>query len=292
MHLGMSGLSRKALWLAVSIAGTGAIALIDHATGIEYRVFPLYYLPVSLAAWHAGWAAAVALAAASSALSVYFNDTGSLLAPSVVAINFAILMVAALSVGTLVGVLRHRLDAEHLLGRRDTLTALPNRRAFQERGELLFAAARRYAHPVAIAYLDLDGFKVINDTHGHAEGDRVLRVVGSVLQRHTRAADLVARLGGDEFAVLMTDTDADNASVMLERVRRLIDEAMRASEWPITLTIGAVAFPKAPGSLDEALRRADAALYAAKRAGKRRLLLEVAAKDGKSGSGETAADGS
>ena len=140
----MNGVARTALWLALSVLGIGAIGLIDHASGTEYRIFPLYYLPVSLGAWYAGRSAAVALAAISSIVWVAVNatvaETGD---PMVVAVNFTILVVAATGVGLLVAVLRQRLDAEHDLGRIDSLTGLPNHRAFHERGELLLAYARR-----------------------------------------------------------------------------------------------------------------------------------------------------
>jgi diguanylate cyclase (GGDEF)-like protein len=96
-----------------------------------------------------------------------------------------------------------------------------------------------------------------------------------VLRRQTRAADLVARLGGDEFAVLLVETAAEAAAILLDRLRTLVDEDMRARGWPITVTIGAASFPTPPASLDEMIRRADAALYTAKRAGKNRLLLDV-----------------
>jgi diguanylate cyclase (GGDEF)-like protein len=282
--------ARKALWLALSVVGLAAIAAVDYATGIEYRIYPLYYLPISLGAWHAGWPAAMVLAAVSAGAWIVSNAiAGEQYGDPVLAVvNSLILLVAAGSVGALVAVLRSRLDAEHDLGRRDSLTALPNRRAFHERGEMLLAGARRYARPITLAYLDLDSFKSINDAHGHAEGDMVLRAVGSVLRRQTRAADLVARLGGDEFAVLLVETNADAAAVLLERLRQLINGAMRAGRWPITVTIGAVSFPAPPASLDALLRRADAALYAAKRAGKNRLLLEVVAPTESVAAGEDA----
>ncbi|HMR32355.1 MAG TPA: GGDEF domain-containing protein [Geminicoccaceae bacterium] len=272
----MAGIARRAFWLALSLLGMAAIGLIDYATGSEYRVFPLYFLPVSLGAWHAGWPAAIGLAVLSSTVWVFTNvDIATQGDWFVIAVNFAILMIASGYVGALVTVLRHRLDAEHDLGRIDPLTGLPNRRAFQERGELLLAAAHRYGHPAVIACLDLDGFKVINDTKGHAEGDRALRALAAILAGQTRAADLVARLGGDEFAVLLIETEADAAASLLERLRLQIDAAMRAKHWPTTVTIGAACFRRPPASLDEAVRRADASLYAAKRAGKRRMLIEV-----------------
>lgn len=267
----------KLLWLTLSVAGIGVIATIDYFTGTEFRISPLYYLPVSLGAWHAGRPAALALAALSAAAWAVLNGIVDRQQPDylVVAVNCGILMIAAGSVGVLVAVLRSRLGVEHQLGRMDTLTGLPNRRAFHERGELLLAAARRYAHPVTLAYLDLDSFKSVNDTRGHGEGDAVLGTVGSVLRRRMRAADLIARLGGDEFAILMVETGAVDAAVLLERLRRLIDETMRAKGWPITVSIGAVSFPAPPASLEELVRRADAALYAAKRAGKGRLQLDA-----------------
>ena len=271
----IGGRVRKALWLASALAGLAAIAALDHFTGTEYRISPLYYIPVSLGAWHAGWGAVVVLAILSAVAWAVLNGLadGQLGNPLVLAINCLVFLIAAGSVGGLVTVIRSRLEAEHDLGRKDSLTGLPNRRAFRERGELLLAAATRYGHPLALACLDLDAFKTVNDTHGHAEGDAVLAAVGAVLQRQTRAADLVARLGGDEFALLLVETDAEAAAILLDRLRGLIDAAMRAKRWPITVTIGAVAFAKPPPSLDEALRQADAVLYAAKRAGKNRVLL-------------------
>ncbi len=257
------------------MAGLAAIAALDHFTGTEYRISPLYYIPVSLGAWHAGWGAVAVLATLSALAWALLNGLadGQLGNPLVLAVNCLVFLIAAGSVGGLVTLIRSRLEAEHDLGRRDALTGLPNRRAFRERGELLLAAATRYGHPLALACLDLDAFKTVNDTHGHAEGDAVLVAVGAVLHRQTRAADLVARLGGDEFALLLVESDAEAAVVLLDRLHKLIDAAMRARRWPITVTIGAVAFVTPPASLDEALNQADAALYAAKRAGKNRVLL-------------------
>jgi diguanylate cyclase (GGDEF)-like protein len=101
--------------------------------------------------------------------------------------------------------------------RRDALTGLPNRRAFEERLPIELARAARSGHPLALVLLDLDGFKGVNDRLGHPAGDEVLRGVGRILEE-ARAADDCFRIGGDEFAILMPETEAVDARTAAERV--------------------------------------------------------------------------
>src|SRR5712671_3941527 len=110
------------------------------------------------------------------------------------------------------------LDVEEKLARTDPLTGLPNRRAFLERVSDELARARRTAHPVSIAYIDIDNFKRINDDKGHVEGDEFLKEVAQAIRETIRASDVAARLGGDEFAVLFTDAKRSSVEPLAHRL--------------------------------------------------------------------------
>ena len=165
-----------------------------------------------------------------------------------------------------------RLKREAMLGRKDALTGLRNVRAFREEATMLFRLASRMSSPSALAFLDLDDLKGVNDRMGHAEGDSVLECVGAVLSESTRSTDVVARLGGDEFAVLLPDTEAANAKALFDRLHQRLVDAMRDRGWPIGFSIGVAVLPSAPPSDGDALRYADSLMYTAKTSGKNRVV--------------------
>ncbi|MBD8897633.1 diguanylate cyclase [Rhodanobacter sp. DHG33] len=165
----------------------------------------------------------------------------------------------------------------------DMLTGLPNRALFHDRLRDAIAQATALGHGFALAMLDIDGFKAVNDTHGHPVGDTLLKAIGGRLRGHVRAGDTLARLGGDEFALILED--ATELPLLLQRCQELCD--MLALPYPlpgpsgevvarVSASIGiAVWRPETPS--DEALiQAADRALYEAKRAGKNRCLLDMA----------------
>ena len=164
------------------------------------------------------------------------------------------------------------------LARVDTLTGLANRRQFDELLEQALARHRRARRPLALIYLDIDRFKAINDQHGHAAGDLVLKLFGQELSVGLRASDTVARLGGEEFALVLNNTLPGRAEQVAERVRDAfaaqvvsidgISLACTVSAGVATGTVKGIGF-------DEVLRAADKALYVAKRNGRNRV--EVAA---------------
>jgi diguanylate cyclase (GGDEF)-like protein len=125
-----------------------------------------------------------------------------------------------------------------------------------------------------LAYVDLDGFKGINDRMGHATGDKVLIAVARSMQRSIRDTDLVARIGGDEFALILPNTSKDAACKVLEKLIKTVTRSMRQSHWPITFSVGAVTFLKPPESVDQMIQRADAIMYSVKQSGKDRLRQE------------------
>jgi diguanylate cyclase (GGDEF)-like protein len=159
---------------------------------------------------------------------------------------------------------------------RDDLTGLLNRRGFREMAEQEVRIARRHARRDAVLCLDLTGFKQINDTYGHTEGDRALAAVAVILRSTVRDGDLVARIGGDEFVIYAAGLRVEESGSMVARLRGALAEdnaraAARGRPYAIQTGIGAVELR--PGEdLDAALARADAELYADKGTRGARLL--------------------
>jgi diguanylate cyclase (GGDEF)-like protein len=157
----------------------------------------------------------------------------------------------------------------------DFLTGLNNRRAFVEQGEVELARAARHGDPLSALVLDIDFFKKVNDTHGHAVGDRVLKELGAVCKDTVRRIDILGRLGGEEFAVLMPGTDGEAALGVAERLRQSIADRQLVLEpgvkVAITVSIGVATLDRGETSLGALLRRADAALYTAKESGRNQV---------------------
>jgi len=163
------------------------------------------------------------------------------------------------------------------LANHDALTGLANRREFKARAEAALDTARRHGRSLAVLMLDLDQFKQVNDRHGHAAGDDVLRYVAATLCLQLRGADLCGRLGGEEFAVLLPDTGLEEALQVGERIRRAVEESRIATDHApeplrVTVSIGGAAADGTAASVDALLDAADERLYEAKRAGRNRVL--------------------
>jgi diguanylate cyclase (GGDEF)-like protein/PAS domain S-box-containing protein len=154
----------------------------------------------------------------------------------------------------------------------DQLTGLANRSLLQERMDEALAAAIRSGNPLTVLFLDLDGFKAVNDYLGHAVGDAVLREVAERLHSEVRLSDVVGRFGGDEFIVLCPETDEENAVLIANRVRVAIGRDFDGvlSEFPITSSVGAAVYRPGdqPMTSDILFMRADEAMYRSKNAGK------------------------
>ena len=159
----------------------------------------------------------------------------------------------------------------------DELTGLPNRRSFIQRLEQEFAQSRRHGRPLAVAMLDLDHFKKVNDQYGHAAGDVVLRHFGQHLRQQLRTGDVVGRLGGEEFGVLLPDIGLPDAVHLLVRIQEGLDATGLddvCAGFSYSFSAGLVQCLGAEVcDSDGLLLLADAALYAAKAAGRRRVVV-------------------
>lgn len=159
----------------------------------------------------------------------------------------------------------------------DPLTGASNRRAFFEQAAREVERSKRFGEPMAVLMIDLDHFKSVNDRHGHECGDEVLKAMAAHSRRMLRSVDLFCRLGGEEFAVVLVNTRLDGAAVFAERLRRTLEElevVCKDERIRFTVSIGAASFACGTETLEEALRRADTALYVAKHAGRNQVHVQ------------------
>jgi two-component system cell cycle response regulator len=162
----------------------------------------------------------------------------------------------------------------------DELTGLYNRRYFDRHLTLMLDKAREQERDMALMLIDMDYFKAVNDTHGHDIGDAVLREFALRLRRNIRGVDLACRFGGEEFVVLMPDTDYRQAQGVAERVRMAVAEADfdtgARQPLPITVSVGVALNEGDADTPEMLLKRADVALYRAKREGRNRVVFDAA----------------
>ncbi len=168
----------------------------------------------------------------------------------------------------------HYVERVKQLAYLDGLTGIFNRRFFELRIMEEIERARRYGTGMAVVMADIDAFKHLNDEFGHLLGDEVLRQVSSLFHQHLRKIDVVCRYGGEEFAILLTQTNAEQAVAVADKLRRSV-ESYQFPGVPRTVTIsaGVAAYPEHGKSRDEMVRAADNGLYAAKQAGRNRICL-------------------
>jgi diguanylate cyclase (GGDEF)-like protein len=162
----------------------------------------------------------------------------------------------------------------------DVLTGVSNRRHFVNVLEHEFVRARRYGSPLSVLAFDLDFFKRINDGYGHAVGDEALTNFARVAKQGLRDMDLLGRLGGEEFSILLPNTTMTEALVVAERVRDGVTQISIPTDngtLKFTTSVGVAEVRQTDTSVDDLLRRADAALYDAKAAGRNRVATESAA---------------
>jgi diguanylate cyclase (GGDEF)-like protein len=160
-----------------------------------------------------------------------------------------------------------RFEEVRFLAEHDPLTRLFNRHAFAARLEMEITRSARYGRPFTLVVLDVDGFKSVNDRHGHLAGDAALEHLGLVLRAGLRAADTAYRIGGDEFALLLPETSAAEARAVIERIAEDLEAAGDRAGTPLRASFGVLVAEPGLTDAEQLLRGADAAMYEAKRTG-------------------------
>ena len=158
---------------------------------------------------------------------------------------------------------------------RDSLTGLFNHTTTKEHLVIELARARRHQSPLAFAIIDLDRFKLVNDSYGHAIGDRVLKSLARMLRERLRRTDIIGRYGGEEFAVVLSNTDGPTAAMVIDQIRASLTQIHQQADeetFTVTFSCGIASFADYP-DIPKLTEAADKALNVAKRAGRNRLAL-------------------
>lgn len=261
---------RDAKLACVIIPGLLLVAIADFVTGTEIRIYPLYFLPVGLAASRMSLPAAIGCSLLATATWALSNRRAGMTysEPSIWVINVASQLLAFAILVFLAHRLRKKNEREHLLARTDPLTGLSNLRGLYETAENELERQRRHGHAISVAYLDIDGFKRINDALGHLGADEVLVRFADALRSSSRRTDFVARLGGDEFGILLPHTGERELLPALTRLQGAVQAHMRGAAVPVTFSIGGVTFLDAPPDVKSLLAEADSLMYEVKAGGK------------------------
>ncbi len=259
------------LILLVSIVGA-----VDHVTGYEISFSIFYLIPVCIGSWYSKQylGLVICIVSALTWLGLDYASNHQYSHMAILFWNAFVRFGFFVVVAVLLKRLKRTLDLHASLAQLDGLTGLMNARTFKQRCSAYFLLASRHDRTLALGYLDLDGFKAINDKFGHNVGDNVLRAVGTALTTRLRAYDIGARLGGDEFAILLPDTEYSGAQMFFQRLHNNLLELASTNHWPFGVSIGVAVFHSPPTSPDEAIQKADTLMYHVKNSGKNSILFK------------------
>ncbi|MBU0674989.1 MAG: diguanylate cyclase [Proteobacteria bacterium] len=275
-------LSKIKISLICSILVAG-LCLGDIAVGPEISTSIFYIIPIYLEAWYGGRRMAYVISFLSAVAWGYADVTsGSQYSHAWILFwNSGVRLLIFLLIAHFVGGFRQKLKDEEAAADTDVLTGAMNRRAFFERIADEFERARRFHHPVTLAYIDLDNFKTVNDTFGHAKGDQLLQLIVEVIRRNCRKLDLLARIGGDEFTLFFPEADAVAAIGAMEKIRQALLSAMGEHGYPVTFSIGMITSTRAAIDISQIVYMADRLMYEVKKSGKNSIQHLTLDDDGK-----------
>ncbi len=255
---------------------TAVLGMIDLATGYEYSFSVFYLLPVSIAAWY-DHAKVTVVTVLLSAITWLFADinAGHLYSNPIIPFWNTIVRLGLFSIVAflLINVRRNWQEMKNL-AMKDQLTSLDNSRALDIEYRILRKLNFRKQSLFAVGIIDLDGFKAVNDTHGHHRGNEVLLQFSQVLKKSCRSSDIVARLGGDEFAIILLDIDETQAYLCDHHLRTLFAESGLNQKYGVDFSMGLAILSELPENLEDATKTADQLMYQSKSLGKSQTTIQ------------------
>jgi len=267
----------KPFWVSTGLAFVIILGIIDYFTGYEVSFSLFYLIPIFTVVWFTDGRMGLLLSSAS-ALVWFIADYSAGLSyshPSVYIWNTIIRMGFFSVVSILGSNLKKSYKLNQELARSDYVTGAVSIRYFYELAQIEISRFQRYHRPFALAYIDLDDFKSINDRLGHSVGDRVLRSVTDSVRQQIRPSDTLARLGGDEFALLMPETSEEAAKLVISRLHSSLANEMLKNGWMVTFSVGVVICNETPKSVDDIVKIADDTMYSVKSTSKNDVSYRV-----------------
>ena len=267
----------------ISILVIMVIGYYDYRISTQISMMLLYAVPILVSSWYCGRLEGIIVAvfAASSWLIVNmanqssYGESATILSwDAFTRLSIFVLIAYAVS---LQAQLRRALEREKLRANTDRLTGLLNKGAFRERVEEEIHRARRYNHPLSLAFIDLDNFKQVNDIQGHARGDKLLQQISETITHTIRGIDIAGRVGGDEFAICLPETDDEQTCKAIDKLVRALNIMTSQSGWQVTTSIGVVTCTEIcfTETYDVLLGKADKLMYTAKEKGKNSAEFET-----------------
>lgn len=255
---------------------TAVLGMIDLATGYEYSFSVFYLLPVSIAAWYDQYKITV-LTIMLSGMTWLIADihAGHHYSNTFIPLWNAFVRLGFFSIVAflLINVRKNWQEMKNL-AMKDQLTSLDNSRAFDIEYRILRKLNFRKQTCFAVGIIDLDGFKSVNDTHGHHRGDEVLLQFSQVLKKACRSSDIIARLGGDEFAIILLDIDETQAYLCDHHLRTLFAESGLNQKYGVDFSMGLAILSELPENLEDATKTADQLMYQSKSLGKSQTTIQ------------------
>ncbi|MBU1078413.1 MAG: GGDEF domain-containing protein [Spirochaetes bacterium] len=262
----------------LSLVLVALIGLADYSIGKKLSFSVFYLIPILFLLWFQSGRTAGFLISAICTLVWFMADTKNSYADAHFLVpywnafvRFSVFMVFVF----LLTSLKRSLMNEKIKARTDFITGISNSQSFFEDGGKEVKRCIRYKHPVSIAYLDCDNFKMINDTLGHKAGDELLRLIARLLLGNIRENDLAARLGGDEFVILFPETNDKSAVKVMSRIQKVLLSTMIKNKLDVTFSIGLASYNHPTKLLEEILNKADDLMYLAKKKGKNRICSKI-----------------
>lgn len=275
-----NGWRRSATW-AACIGVILFLGAIRTATDAELAVASFALLPVLVIAWIGGKASGVLMAslAATMWIAADIASDRQFSAAWIPWTNFVARLITYNLVALLTAEIRVLLTREYEQASQDALTGLQNRRAFLEVGSAEIERAKRYSHPLAVIFIDLDNFKKLNDKSGHEAGDAALQATARALSCALRSSDRVARLGGDEFAVLLPEIKYDATVDTVRKLASVVNRALGKFP-PVGASLGVAWFGEMDRAFTDMLSVADKLMYQVKASGKGAILARQVTERG------------